>query len=506
MTESLTPIRSSNKYSYKALQNSTPLFTFSELQNIISGSQTADQSLPSNRIHYNELKRVRINQITIDSRIITGDTASTASRKGINYDSPLFIPLPGFHVNGHQYVPQALTYGAAALVSNKEWPKLQKLIPDYWKKMILIVPDTLKALHELAAHWVKQCSIKNTIAVTGSTGKTTTKELIYSILSLLGPTVKNYGNLNSIIGLPLSVFRMRPNDEYAVFEMGIDHKGEMEELTNIFAPSYGVLTNIGNAHLENFGTQENIAREKSQIFSRETVQGYTHENNIWKPYIERLRSKQLESFGLSRFYENSMNSAVPVGLNGWKMNYAGREIQFPLIGTHNLENALAAISVAENFGADADDIKKGLERVRPLFGRSRIIHGPVTIIEDCYNANEESMRSILHYLSTLHWKGRMGLILGDMKELGADTDKAHRMVGKAVNLLAPSAVFLYGKEMETAYRLLKEKNFTNELMFTDDISLLEEKICSYKKKGDLFLIKGSRAMGLERLVGCLRSA
>lgn len=414
----------------------------------------------------------------------------------------LFIALRGERTDGHEYLNQAVKAGAFACVIDEDHIETAlNLNLSRQGIHVIVVKDTLKALQMLAADWVRRFPSFKKIAVTGSCGKTTTKEMLSAILSGMSSTVKNPGNYNSEIGLPLSVFQIDTDDEFGVFEMGVNHIGEMDTMLDIYRPDYSVLTNIGSAHVGLLGSVENIAREKSKIFHKGVTHGYINEDNLWKGFVRDLRGLELREFGHegTKGYQGSEHR----GLQGWRISYEGEAFDLRLVGRHNLLNALAAIQVARDLGANRYQIAEGLESVEPLAGRSRVIQGDVTLIEDSYNANADSSKSILGYMGELAWEGRVSVVMGSMKELGFASRRSHEFIGGKIGELSPEAAFLYGKEMEPAYDMLKRENFSNRLFFTDDYEELEQEVMNYSRKGDLLLLKGSRSMAVDRLIAPL---
>ncbi|NQT59239.1 MAG: UDP-N-acetylmuramoylalanyl-D-glutamate--2,6-diaminopimelate ligase, partial [Bacteroidetes bacterium] len=191
------------------------------------------------------------------------------------------------------------------------------------------------------------------------------------------------------------------------------------------------------------------------------------------------------------------------GLQGWRIQYEDRTFVLKHVGVHNLLDALAAITVARDLGAEPKHIADGLESLEPLSGRSRVINGKITIIEDSYNSNLDSASRIIDYVKTLRWEGRKTVVLGSMKELGSTSGRAHKAIGRKVKSLAPSAAFLFGSEMESAYNLLIKENYTKKLIYTDCYEELESEVTTYTHDGDLLLLKGSRSMEMERLLAPL---
>lgn len=432
-----------------------------------------------------ELKH--ISSVTIDSRQVV---------KG-----SLFVALSGECHDGHDFVQLAVDAGAVAvLIDQHKLPQVQKVLCGR-PVGILAAENSLKALQQLASSHVARYPSIQKIGITGSCGKTTTKELIASILSVMGKTVKTPGNYNSEIGLPLSVLHLTKDTEFGVFEMGIDHKGEMDSLLSVWAPQYSVLTNIGISHLEKMGSLQAIASEKSKIFHPTHRQGFISERCGWKKWISNVRNCEPKYYG--KQYLSGLEGIEDLGLDGWNIRFDGKKIHLSCIGEHSLDDAFAAISVARSFGALSQEIKEGIESMIPVKGRSRVVQGPVTIIEDCYNASMDSTSSMLDYLRTVSWRGAKKVVLGSMKELGQASARAHEYVGKKLAAVNPTSTFLFGKEMELAWKALKTSGYSKNLVFTNDFQELQQAVGQDTKQGDLVLIKGSRVMGMERLMPAL---
>ncbi len=420
----------------------------------------------------------------------------------------IFFALPGERTDGHQHIGEAFRNGASSAVA--EVQSLSKdpgwflQLPEPWKRRIIFVEDTQTALQESAKAWAEQFPHITRIGVTGSCGKTTTKEIISSILSREAKTVKNPGNRNSVVGLPLSLFSIGPEDVYGVFEMGVSQHGEMEKLADVYRPDIGLVTNIGTAHIGNFGSFADIAREKGKIFSKGAKSAYVNEQCAWANELIGSRDIALKLFG--RIFTSGIEGCESLGLSGWVISYKGKKISFPLIGYHNLVNAFGAITLAEDLGASLDSIIDGLEAVSPLDGRGRVVTGGgVTVIEDCYNANADSMESMLSCIRSLRWhSGRVVLVLGAMKELGHCAPEYHRQLGRWIELLNPAAVFLYGKEMAETLNSLRGSPI--RAVFAEELSRLQHDVLRYIRRGDLVLVKGSRVMEMEQVVTGLSRA
>ena len=420
-------------------------------------------------------------------------------------EASLFVALPGQRVDGHEFIRQALERGAAALMcSGAYWSKqrgqLERLLQNRRTVSVIEVDDTLTGLQLMAKAFLRQFPEILRIGVTGSNGKTTTKEILGAIIASDRPTVKSAGNLNSEIGLPLSCFRATSAHRAAVFEMGINHPGEMDILADIYRPDIAVITNIGTAHIGLLGSREAIAREKRRIFSRfdGNQTAFINEAEEYEELLtEGLRGK-IVHYGPKR--TSGFEGSEDLGLDGTIIYWEGLQIRFPLFGAHNLRNALASISVSTELGISKEKIKEALERVRPLFGRSQIIRGPVTVIQDCYNANPDSFAQVFAFISALSWGGRKIAVLGDMGELGELSGPAHRRIGVLAGRSGFQGLFLFGQEMEAAYREVQAQDYRGMVEWMTDIESLRESLHAYLREGDLLLIKGSRAAELERLM------
>ncbi len=415
----------------------------------------------------------------------------------------LFVALKGDRTDGHNYISQAVTNGAVCILADKKKAGLYQNIGLEEKAAVIEVDDPLASLQKLAEEYVSRFPSLTRIGVTGSSGKTTTKEILASIFSLSDPTVFTQGNLNSEIGLPLSMFSIRPEHKYGIFEMGINFKGEMDILVRIFKPEYAVITNIGTAHSGPLGGEEGIVKEKSRIFSYFSNKsiGFLPENDRHLTYLKSSCGGRYVLFGES--CNSIITDAEDVGLDGWYVKCGGEKVRFSLPGRYNLSNLYAAAAVAEHFAIDPVIMRRGIESVSALPGRSRIIRSEITIIEDSYNANEDSLAKAIEYLSDLSWEGRKIAVLGSMKELGAASEKIHAGVGEKVLKAGIDAVFFYGEEMRTAYMVLREKEHAFESFYFTDYSKLENNVSEYVAAGDIVLLKGSRSMKLERLVDTL---
>ena len=420
-------------------------------------------------------------------------------------EATLFVALPGQRVDGHEFIPQALERGAAAVIcSTAYWSKrreeLERLLQNRPTASVIEVADTLTGLQKMAKAYLRQFPEILRVGVTGSNGKTTTKEILGAIIATDRPTVISKGNLNSEIGLPLSCFRTTSAHRAAVFEMGINRPGEMDVLADIYRPDIALITNIGTAHIGLLGSREAIAREKRKIFSyfNGTQKAFINESEDYEELLKDELRGDIVYFGPTR--TSGFEGSEDLGLDGTMIHWEGLQIRFPLFGAHNLRNALASISVSTELGISKEKIKQGLENIRPLFGRSQIIRGPVTVIQDCYNANPDSFAQVFAFISALPWSGRKIGVLGAMGELGERSEQAHRRIGVLAAQCGFQGLFLFGQEMEAAYSEIQARDYKGLVEWLTDIESLRESLHTYLREGDLLLIKGSRAAELERLM------
>ncbi len=409
----------------------------------------------------------------------------------------LFFALDGTKEHGISYVGDAARKGCSAvIVPASEKGQALALTEPYGCSLIL-VEDPLIALQSLAREYRKMLSQVTNVGITGSCGKSTTKEALASIAATLGKTVKTPGNFNSEIGLPLSILQLEDDTQYGIFEMGIDHEGEMDRMVDMLRPDIGLLTNIGVSHLEKFGNRSTILREKGKLFHPGMQIGFVADDCPYTPILEKRSKLSLKQYGI-----NDMK-AVDRGIDGWDLTFEGEPFHVSCVGRHLLSDVMGAIQVGLALGATKKDIAEGLEDFRPLQGRSFVHKSGITIIDDSYNASPDSTSSILGYLKGMQWKGAKKVVLGPMKELGKESTRAHSMIAKQLFASPMGPTFLYGQEMKGAYDMLKKSGYANSLFYTDDFNELENHVVRTSREGDLFLLKASRSVAMERLIPAL---
>lgn len=450
-------------------------------------------------------------------------------------NSSLFVPLKGERTDGHLFIEAAVQAGSSlSFVSRRYYAEHQPLfagLAENFDVSFLVVDDPLSALQALAADHLRQMKNLSVIGITGSYGKTTTKEMLGAMLSEHTSAAVSPGNLNSEIGLPLSALRIRETDRCALFEMAVNNRGEMDVLVDIARPQYAAITNIGMAHIGLLGSKDRIAEEKRKIFNHVEADGwgFIAEDEPYRDYLAQACRGSVEYFGVNT--TPGFEEARDLGLDGTKLIWGGRAVRLPVIGKHNVKNVLCAISVALKLGISDDAIVRGLEKVEPLFGRGEVLRGAVTVVRDCYNANTDSSLRIIDFIGTLPWTGRKILVLGSMKELGSESESEHRAIGRYAAASSVNALFFYGDEAAAAFHeaVLARKGAPQEkasgasmgsqagnqagnqagargrpegeklIRWTSDFDELNEKLQSYIQPGDLVLLKGSRSVQLERL-------
>lgn len=396
----------------------------------------------------------------------------------------IFFALKGDNFNGNEYAKEALEKGALFAVIDEDEHHINP------KKMML-VQDVLTTLQQLAHHHRKTLQTP-IIALTGSNGKTTTKELIYSVLSQNFKTQATVGNLNNHIGVPKTLLSLTSETEFAVVEMGANHLGEIHTLCEITAPDFGYITNFGKAHLEGFGSLKGVVRAKTELYR------YLKKHDK-KAFINGNDSKQCaNSEHMDRIVFGPESSDFPVKLkdsgNRVLATFRGEEIQSNLTGVYNFENIAAAIAIGAYFKVPAEKIKRGIESYIPLNNRSQFISkGSNTILMDAYNANPTSMMAALKNFKKLDSMNKI-LILGDMFELGSEAATEHQNIVDYLSENFIGRTYLVGSNFA--------RTFTNIPFIEkfEDFDDLKEELLQNPPLAAHILIKGSRGMALERVL------
>lgn len=401
----------------------------------------------------------------------------------------IFFALKGANFNGNEYAEKAIDSGCSyAVVDEKEYAT---------RPNIILVSDCLETLQELARHHRKQLKTP-IIGITGTNGKTTTKELITSALSQEYNVLSTHGNLNNHIGVPLTILRIKKEHEIAIVEMGASHVGEIKFLAEIAQPNYGLITNIGHAHIEGFGSYENVIKAKGELY--EYIRS-THDGKIFIDYDNGLLREMAEGitsiyYGLEEdlFVSGKVLSISPYLELEWKFGSKRNKVKTKLIGEYNLPNVLAAITISKYLGVKSSLISKAIEEYLPTNNRSQLKETEKNmLIIDAYNANPTSMLAALENFDRMEVSHK-ALILGDMKELGPDTDMEHQKIADYVSHHKFNKAIFIGDNFSRV-----ETNFPR----FKDMDGLREYLGKNPIENSYILLKGSRSVQLERCIEML---
>ena len=430
-----------------------------------------------------------IHSVSTDTRTIT--------------DGAVFVALKGERFDGHRFVAAAVESGAVCCIVNRD-------AGDFGSFPVIEVEDTGQALMDLAACYRSKFDIP-VIGVTGSVGKTSTKEMIASVLSQSYKTHMTKGNFNNMIGLPLTVFDLMREDDIMVLEMGMSAFGEISRLTAVAKPDTAVITNIGLSHIEHLGSREGIRKAKFEILEGLQPEGTVILNGdddmLWNYrgninyetlyYGIRNKNSDLTAYNIRSYSDGSEFSC----------KIDGEEHRFVLSvpGEHHIYNALAAILVGLKYNVETDDIKEGIRSFAPSGLRQTVIELPnYTIIRDCYNASPTSMKSGLEVLALTGEKGSRVACLADMLELGEISEEAHKTVGRLVNEYETDKLITIGKEAHNIARGAEEAGMNPANIFEfENNEEAKKKLSVLLSKGDVILVKGSRGMRLEEIADAI---
>ena len=436
----------------------------------------------------NALLDQEISAITTDSRKIEKDC--------------LFVPIVGERVDAHRFIPDVMTKGALATLSERELPEA-----DY---AYIQVEASLQAVKDIAEFYLEQLQIP-VVGITGSVGKTSTKETIASVLAQKYRVLKTDANFNNELGLSLTVFRLREEDEMAVLEMGIDDFGQMHRLAKIARPETAVITNIGWCHLENLKTRDGILQAKTEIFDHLRENGHIIINGDDDKLstVGTVHGIKPVHFGLDEKNEYYADEIESQGFRGISCRihtpHGSFSALIPIPGRHMVYNALAGTAVGCMYGLTLEQIKQGIETLQSVSGRFHIIEtGKYTVVDDCYNANPVSMKASLDVLKEA--KGRKVAVLGDMGELGTDEAALHAEVGTHAGTCGIDALYCAGPLCEHLAKAAKEADSKLEVRhFADRESLMAE-LPKLLQDGDQILVKASHFMEYGKIVEMLETA
>jgi UDP-N-acetylmuramoyl-tripeptide--D-alanyl-D-alanine ligase len=426
------------------------------------------------------------------------DTVGVTTDSRAVLPGQLFVALAGDRFDGHDYLDGVAAAGAAAAVVSRP---SAAAIPQ------LVVDDTLAALGRLGSAHRERFDIP-VVGLTGSNGKTTTKEMIAAVLAPLGPIHRTHGNLNNAIGVPLTLLGLEPVHRAAVIEMGMNHEGEIRELAAMARPTTAVITNAGRAHLEGLGSREAVARAKSEIAERLTAADtlIIFGDDPLLREMNKGRSARVVTFGLGPTPSLTATNIVEKGLLGSEFDADGfGRVTLAIPGRHNVLNALAALAVSRALDVAPAAAVAALARVLPFSGRMEVRRfGALTVIDDSYNANPDSMRAALDLLREAPHAGRRVAVLGEMLELGQTAVPMHREVGAAAAFV--DRLFLIGPSWpETAAAAVGAGLAADRIRGFPHLDELLAVVPGELRDGDLVLVKGSRGMALDRFVAGLEA-
>ena len=436
-----------------------------------------------------ELKFKEVSDIVTDNRKVT--------------EGSMFIAIKGNRVDGHSFINSAYEMGAICVIAERD-------IQD--DRPYIIVEDSLTAIKRIARYYRENLDVK-VVGITGSVGKTSTKEMISSVLSEKYNVLKTEGNFNNELGLPLTIFRIREEHEIAVLEMGISDFGEMTRLSEIARPDVAVITNIGICHMENLKSRDGILQAKTEMFKNinkdaviilngdddklSTIEEYNGIKPIFY-YADDISEKNI--------YADKIQSN---GIKGIKCNIHHNEsdinVNINIPGRHMVYNALAAACVGKVFGLNDKEIKSGIEKLKPVSGRNNIIElDNITVIDDCYNANPVSMKASIDVLEFA--EGRKVAILGDMFELGSNEAELHAGIGEYISKTDIEVIIFVGHLINHAFIKLSDTDAGNKkIYYFDNLDEMFTELDKVIMSNDTILVKASHGMNFVKIVEYLKN-
>ncbi len=421
-----------------------------------------------------------INRVSIDSRDVDANT--------------LFFAIKGERFDGHGFVKDVAEKGVGAVVCHKQ---VECSVP------VIYVDDTKDALLDFASYYRSSIKDLTVIGLTGSVGKTTTKEMVACVMEQSGETLKTEGNFNNEIGVPKTLFRLSETTKNAVIEMGMDGFGQISVLAKCAKPDCAIITNVGVSHIENLGSREGILKAKLEM-----LDGLKKGSSLFlNGDNDMLSTVKNDDYNIVFFGIDNKNCDIlaedikEIGLSTEFVAVKGdirQKIIIPTVGIHNVYDALSAFAVGVEYGISPENIAKGLMNYAPSGMRQRIreING-ITVIEDCYNASPDSQKAGLNSLCKIA-KGRKIAVLGDMLEMGSYSETAHRTVGEYAAECSVDMLYTYGEESKYMADGAKKSGLDNVFAFTDKTELTNA-LLSEIKTGDTLLFKASRGMKLEEV-------
>jgi UDP-N-acetylmuramoyl-tripeptide--D-alanyl-D-alanine ligase len=468
----------------------------------------------------NILNSSQTNPAKLDPQILIDTLSLNSNNQAQNW---LFLAIKGEKFDGHDFLLQALKNGAIAfVVSAQVWTTKSE---DYKKQVlesinnIFFVDDTVLALHKIAEYFLQSKNIKK-IVITGSVGKTTTKDVLFFVLKHFYKTQATKGNFNNHIGVPLTIFEIEDDTEICVFEIGINHKNEMNQLSKIVKPDIGIILNIGKSHLEYLKDLDGVLDAKWELIENIKQNGVLFLNGDDDKLLEKFKAEKevlkhkidIKNYG-KNFNNNFSGKIISVNNENQTLEFSenldldGKKYQFEfsVLGMAGFYSALVAFSVCRTLGIEAEQIIERLkqfnDRTKMRFERSEV--NGIQIINDCYNANPTSMTEALLVFSKLDAQktGKKIIVLGDMLELGESSDIEHKNLANVLKDLSVDMIFLYGEKSFLTYQELVSLNLKNKIFFhsfsKDEIA---ENLKKNIKQNDMLFFKASRGMKLEEII------
>lgn len=427
-------------------------------------------------------------------------TGASIDTRTLN-EGDLFIPFKGEQADGHRFAGQAFEKGAAATLWQEGVPGAPEDRP------VLFVKDPEQALQRMARSYREELDAVF-IGITGSNGKTSTKDLVAGVLSPYFNVRKTEGNFNNELGLPLTILSLEEDTEYAVLEMGMSGFGEISFLSELARPQFAVITNIGEAHLQDLGSREGIAKAKSEITDGLQAGGklfFDGDEPLLKPHAATLPAGVAVPFGKSPECALRLDS-VEASESGSRFRTSGLvegEFSIPVLGAHQAKNALAAILIGLEAGLKVGQIRSSLQSVSLTGMRMQTVEGPSgsLFINDAYNAAPASVRAALDFMRGSHLRDEKWVVLGDMLELGSLERQSHEGLADELDPADFDGVCLFGPRMEGLYRKLKGRFAEGRLIWSgDDLAPITSMLAGRLPHAPLILLKGSRGMALERVL------
>ncbi len=420
-------------------------------------------------------------------------------------EGQMFIALRGERFDAHQFVEDVVRQGARGVVVDEQW---------FWKNnararqlpvVVIVVKNTLDFLQQLAAWNRRQFPIP-VVALTGTSGKTTTREMIAAVMGTQFRTLRNRKNENNQIGVPLTLLHINPNAEAAVVELGTNQPGEIPRLAQWTAPTHALVTNIGPGHIGYFGSLEAIYKEKTALLDL-TPSGGMIFLNMDDPLLKNYRRAGVEIIRVGSGPGNDVWGAIiaidEIGCVTFRVRDEW-DVHLQVPGKHQFSNALMAIAVGEALEIDPEEMKEALETFRAPHQRMEMVtHRGVLFINDAYNANPDSTRAAIDFLTHLSHKGKKIVVFGDMLELGALEEQLHREIGEFLAQAGVDEVLLYGDATRATHEAIREQNPQLPAKHFDEHSAIASYLQERLHPGDVVLIKGSRGMAMERVLDLL---